>query len=78
MLANEVSAKIEVNLFYRTEKRELLIKKELERNGARAVLGVAGRATATIPELHSERRRVDPEGILIADCIFVPLTLGNA
>lgn len=76
-LAQVTGAKIEVNLFYRTEKRELAIKKELEKHGAERVLGVGRRASAKIPELSSERRRVDPEGIFAADTVFVPLEDGD-
>jgi 4-phosphopantoate--beta-alanine ligase len=76
-LANATGAKIEVNLFYRTEERELAIKKELEKSGATQVLGVGKSASAKIPELSSERRRVDPDGIFVADTVFVPLEDGD-
>jgi 4-phosphopantoate--beta-alanine ligase len=76
-LAKATGAAIEVNLFYRTEERERAIKAELERHGAKNVLGVGARASARIPELSSERRRVDPDGIFIADTVFVPLEDGD-
>jgi 4-phosphopantoate--beta-alanine ligase len=76
-LSGTTGAKIEVNLFYRTQERELAIKAELERHGARNVLGVGDRASARIPELSSERRRVDPDGIFAADTVFVPLEDGD-
>lgn len=76
-LAKATGAAIEVNLFYRTEERELAIKAELEMHGAGNVLGVGPRASATIPELQSERRRVDPDGIYSADTVFVPLEDGD-
>jgi 4-phosphopantoate--beta-alanine ligase len=76
-LANATNAAIEVNLFYRTAERELAIKTELEKHGARSVLGVGERASARIPELQSERRRVDPDGIFKADTVFVPLEDGD-
>lgn len=76
-LSEITGAAIEVNLFYRTEEREHAIKAELERHGARNVLGVGVRASATIPELSSERRRVDPDGIFVADTVFVPLEDGD-
>jgi len=76
-LADATDAAIEVNLFYRTAERELAIKVELEKHGARNVLGVGERASARIPELQSERRRVDPEGIFKADTVFVPLEDGD-
>ena len=76
-LAEEVPAKIEVNLFYRTREREELIAGVLREAGAREVLGVGEDASATIPELFSERRRVSPRGILVADVVLVPLEDGD-
>ncbi len=75
-LARVVNAKIEVNLFYRTEERAKLIGKVLRRYGAEEVLGIDD-AVVTIPELFSERRRVSPRGILIADTVLVPLEDGD-
>ncbi|HEV8404837.1 MAG TPA: 4-phosphopantoate--beta-alanine ligase [Nitrososphaera sp.] len=76
-LAKVTGSAIEVNLFYRTEDREQAIKAELETYGADNILGVGSRASARIPELQSERRRVDPEGIYSADTVFVPLEDGD-
>ncbi len=76
-LADITAAKIEVNLFHRTVEREIAIKEELERHGAKHILGVGERASAEIPEISSERRRVDPDGIFVADTIFVPLEDGD-
>ncbi len=75
-LAEAAGALIEVNLFYRTEERVRKIAEVLRRCGAREVLGVED-ATATIPELESERRRVSPRGILAADVVLVPLEDGD-
>ncbi len=77
-LAKVAGAAIEVNLFYRTEEREKAIKTELELHGAKNVLGVGSKAAAArIPELQSERRRVDPGGIFTADTVLVPLEDGD-
>jgi 4-phosphopantoate--beta-alanine ligase len=76
-LAKVTNAKIEVNLFYRTQQRELAIKRLLERAGANEVLGVGKNASAKIPELGSERRHVDLRGILVADVVLVPLEDGD-
>ncbi|MCD6488104.1 MAG: phosphopantothenate/pantothenate synthetase [Desulfurococcales archaeon] len=76
-LSRVTGAKIEVNLFYRTREREEAIAEELKKYGAEEVLGVGEDASATIPELFSERRRVSPRGILIADVVFVPLEDGD-
>ena len=76
-LAKLTGAAIEVNIFYRTEEREKTIKAELELYGAKNVLGVGSKASARIPELQSERRRVDPDGIYAADTVLVPLEDGD-
>jgi 4-phosphopantoate--beta-alanine ligase len=76
-LAKVAGASIEVNIFYRTEEREKAIKAELELHGAKKVLGVGSKASARIPELQSERRRVDPNGIYAADTVLVPLEDGD-
>lgn len=76
-LSKVTNALLEVNLFYRDERRERSIEKELINNGARKVYGVGSRASARISELHSERRRVDPDGIYLADVVIVPLEDGD-
>ncbi len=77
-LAEKTSAKIEVNLFYRTKERETNIETVLKNAGAKEVLGVnLGKKAKTIPELSHKRRIVDPEGIYIADVVFVPLEDGD-
>ncbi len=76
-LAEVTEATIEVNLFYRSAEREQAIKGLLLKAGAHAVLGVGEDASARIPELGSERRRVDPRGILVADVVMVPLEDGD-
>lgn len=75
-LARKVNAKLEVNLFYRTEERARKIASILKEYGAEEILGVDD-ATATIPELFSERRKVSPKGIYIADVVLVPLEDGD-
>ena len=76
-LASVTKARIEVNLFYRSVERELAIKELLEKAGAHEVLGVGEDASAKIPELGSERRRVDSRGILLANVVLVPLEDGD-
>lgn len=76
-LAQITNVKIEINLFYRSLERELAIKELLEKAGAHEVLGIGEHASAKIPELGSERRRVDPRGILVADVVLVPLEDGD-
>ncbi len=76
-LFHVTGAKIEVNLFYRSLSREKAIRKLLEKSGAQEVLGVGEDASETIPELGSERRRVDSRGIYMADVVLVPLEDGD-
>ncbi len=75
-LSKVVPALLEINLFYRTRERIEKIKKHLEEHGASTVLGTTDNLV-TIPELFSERRKVDPEGIYKADVVFVPLEDGD-
>ena len=75
-LAKETGSLVEVNLFHRTLERSRLIADVLKKEGLEKVLGLED-AVAVIPEIHSERRRVSPEGILKADLVFVPLEDGD-
>lgn len=76
-LSRITGAGIEVNLFHRSLSREESIKRLLEKAGAKDVLGVGEVASKKIPEIDSERRRVDPEGIYVADVVLVPLEDGD-
>ncbi|MEM3555487.1 MAG: 4-phosphopantoate--beta-alanine ligase [Candidatus Micrarchaeia archaeon] len=75
-LAKELNCKVEVNLFYRTQRRAEKIAKKLRKAGVKEVLGVND-ATARIPELFSERRKVSRKGIYKADCVLIPLEDGD-
>lgn len=75
-LSKASGAPLEVNLFYRTRKRELAIRRALLKAGAKSVLGL-GQRKESIPELFSDRRIVDPEGIFKADVVVVPLEDGD-
>ncbi|MHA1606682.1 MAG: 4-phosphopantoate--beta-alanine ligase [Candidatus Freyarchaeota archaeon] len=76
-LAEEVGAKIEINLFYRRPERLEAIKRVLEEAGAKEILGVGETANGEIPEISSVRRVVDRRGILIADTVLVPIEDGD-
>jgi 4-phosphopantoate--beta-alanine ligase len=76
-LAEAAGAALEINLFYRGAEREQAILRVLRDAGAGEVLGVGEAASAAIPELGSERRRVDPRGIPAADAVLVPLEDGD-
>ncbi|MHA2080198.1 MAG: phosphopantothenate/pantothenate synthetase family protein [Candidatus Thorarchaeota archaeon] len=68
---------MEINLFYYRKEREDAIRDALALAGAQEVLGTHDRPSTTIPELSSNRRKVDPDGIGAADVILVPLEDGD-
>jgi 4-phosphopantoate--beta-alanine ligase len=70
-------ALLEINLFYYRKEREDAILEELQKAGATKILGTHDRPSETIPELSSNRRKVDSEGIAIADVVLVPLEDGD-
>lgn len=74
-LAKAVPARIEVNLFQRTEARVARIVKHLQASGAKDVLGP--RPDARIPGLESKRALCHKEGLYRADVVLVPLEDGD-
>ena len=75
-LAKVLNAKIEINLFYRTEKRVKAIAEALrEVDPDVELLGI--NPTKRIPNLESERGKVDENGIWKADVVVVPLEDGD-
>ena len=74
-LARAIPARIEVNLFHRTEARVARIVRLLQRAGARDVLGP--RPDARIPRLESRRALAHRAGIYGADVVLVPLEDGD-
>jgi 4-phosphopantoate--beta-alanine ligase len=76
-LAKAVEAKLEVNLFHGSAKREVAIAKYLRKHGAEEVFGVGVKFATRIPEVHSGRRKVDRRGIAVADVVLVPLEDGD-
>jgi 4-phosphopantoate--beta-alanine ligase len=68
-------AKLEINLFYRTDERVRVIERILKENGAKKVYGVQPKAE--VKEIESERRKVDSEGVYSADVVFVALEDGD-
>ena len=76
-LSELVEAPLEINLFYRKDGRIEAIRSKLERAGAKEILGTDESKMVEIPELSSNRRKVDPEGIFKSDVVFVPLEDGD-
>ena len=76
-LAKAVNAKIEINLFYSSNKRKQNILRTMQKNGAKEILGVIKKNSTRISGLDSARRIVDKDGIYIADVVLVPLEDGD-
>jgi 4-phosphopantoate--beta-alanine ligase len=74
-LAKETNAKIEVNIFHRTEERMNTIIRFMEDEGAENVLG--RNPDAKIPGLSSDRALCTEEGIFESDVILVPIEDGD-
>jgi 4-phosphopantoate--beta-alanine ligase len=76
-LAKITNSKIEVNLFYSSEKRKKAISKILEKSGAKEILGMDKKQSTKLKGIDSARRIVDKNGIFSADVILVPLEDGD-
>jgi 4-phosphopantoate--beta-alanine ligase len=74
-LAKSIPARIEVNLFHRTELRVRKVAQLLMSAGAKTVLGV--KPDARIPGLDSKRALCSRQGIYSADVVLVPLEDGD-
>jgi 4-phosphopantoate---beta-alanine ligase len=73
-LAKIIPAKLEVNIFHPSKKREFKIRNELIKNSAKEVL-LPG--NTRIKHLDSNRKYVNKDGIFKADVVFVPLEDGD-
>ncbi|MDC1136326.1 phosphopantothenate/pantothenate synthetase [Nitrosopumilus sp.] len=76
-LAKTTNSKIEVNLFYSSEKRKKAITKILRKSGAEEILGINKKSSTKLLEIDSARRIVDKNGIFSADVVLVPLEDGD-
>lgn len=76
-LAKVSGAKLEINLYHRSEAREKAIARVLKEAGAEEIYGLDSDYHETIPEIHSERRIVDRRGLFTADVAFIPLEDGD-
>jgi len=76
-LANYTNSKIEVNLFYSTEKRKKAITKILKKSGAKEIFGLNQKSSIKLSGIDSARRIVDKNGIFSADVVLVPLEDGD-
>ena len=76
-LAKTTNSKIEVNLFYSSEKRKKAITNILRKSGAKEILGLNKKSSTKLLEIDSARRIVDKNGIFSADVVLVPLEDGD-
>ncbi|MBI3027567.1 phosphopantothenate/pantothenate synthetase [Candidatus Woesearchaeota archaeon] len=74
-LSKAINASLEINIFHESKGRQSKIKKHLERFGATNVL--LPKKNSKIRFIESNRKFVNPEGILKADIVFVPLEDGD-
>jgi 4-phosphopantoate--beta-alanine ligase len=74
-VASVTNARIEVNVFHRTEERVRLLTEYMESCGAKNVLG--NDPDSRIPGLSSDRALCTSEGIFQSDVILVPIEDGD-
>mgnify|MGYP001591397072 CR=1 FL=1 len=74
-LSKSLNAPLEINIFHPSKQREIKIKNHLIKHGAKNAL-LPDKKTK-IKYLESNRKFVNPEGILKADAVFVPLEDGD-
>jgi len=74
-LSDAVPAKMEVNIFHRTEERMEKLVSYMESQGAKDVLGRD--PDARIPDLTSDRALCTKEGVYDCDVIVVPIEDGD-
>ena len=76
-LAKNTDSKIEVNLFYSTEKRKKAITEILKKSGSKEIFGLNKKSSVKLSGIDSTRRIVDKNGIFSADVVLVPLEDGD-
>jgi len=74
-LARSVGAKVEVNLFHRTDERVEKVVSFVEREGGMKVLGRD--QDAVLPGIASDRAKCAKDGIMSADVVLIPLEDGD-
>ena len=74
-LGRAIPAKVEVNIFHRTEERMELLIRYLEEQGGKDILG--RNPDSRIPGLTSDRALCTKEGIFDCDVIVVPIEDGD-
>lgn len=75
--AKTVNAKIEINLFYRSDKRVKLISELYNNHGYLNVLGSLDDEIEYLNEIKNQRATASKKGIYSADTILIPLEDGD-
>ena len=76
-LAKTINAKIEINLFYRTDERVRLITKLFNDHGYKDILGSLDDDIEYLNEIKNNRSSASKTGIYTADTILIPLEDGD-
>ena len=76
-LAKAVNAKIEINLFYRTDERVKIITQLYKDHGYKDILGTLDDEMEYIADIKNPRASASKNGIYSADTILVPLEDGD-
>ncbi len=75
--ANAIKAKIEINLFYRTDERVRLITDLYKNHGYDKILGTLDDEIEYINDIKNSRASASKTGIYSADTILIPLEDGD-
>ena len=75
--AKNVNAKIEINLFYRTDKRVEKITKLFKKHGYNQILGTKNDEIKYLKDIKNKRATSSKTGIYSADTVLVPLEDGD-
>lgn len=76
-LANAVNAKIEINLFYRTDERVELLTALYREHGYKDILGSLDDDIEYLNDIKNNRATASKTGIYTADTILIPLEDGD-
>ncbi len=75
--ANEINAKIEINLFYRTDERVKIITRLYMDHGYKDILGTLDDDIEYLNDIKNNRASASKTGIYTADTILIPLEDGD-
>ena len=76
-LANSIGAKIEINLFYRTDERVKIITELYKNHGFDNILGSLDDDIEYLQDIKNQRATASKTGIYSADTVLIPLEDGD-